>query len=77
MEGEEKKKKKKKKEEEVKLYPHHKYGFAMCGKQSKKGLSSIFSDPSEQETAISLSYFTRPNTTSDTITQFNSSKARS
>ena len=75
VEGE--KKKKKKKEEEVKLYPHHKFDFASCGKRSKKGLSSIFNDQSEHETAISLSYFTRPNTTSDTTTQFTSTKARS
>jgi hypothetical protein len=43
--GEEiKKKKSKKKEEEVKLYPHHKYSFATCGKQSKKELQSVFND---------------------------------
>jgi hypothetical protein len=28
-------KKKKKKEEEAKLYPHHKYSYAVCGKQNK------------------------------------------
>ena len=69
VEGEEgKKKKKKKKEEEVKLYPHHKFNFASCGKRSKKALNSIFNDQSEHQTAISLSYFSRPNTTADTTT---------
>ena len=42
LEPGEKKKKKKKGKEEVKLYPHHKYSFAKCGKPEKSELNSVF-----------------------------------
>lgn len=71
-------KKRKKKEEEVKLYPHHKFNYAALGKHNKKGLQSIFNEPEADSasTAISLSYFTRPNTTTDTTNQFMTPKQR-
>ena len=78
--GEKKKKKKKAKKEEVKMYPHHKYSFAKCGKPAKGELNSVFSfedpDQASTSTAISLSYFIRPGTTSDTTSQFMSNKLK-
>jgi hypothetical protein len=41
-EGGKKKKKKGGAKEEVKLYPHHKYGFAKTGKTAKRELNSVF-----------------------------------
>ena len=59
------------------MYPDHKYSFAKTG---KKELNSVFysEDPDQQSTstAISLSYFIRPGTTSDTTSQFATSKQK-
>ena len=60
------------------MYPHHKFQYAKVGKKDKKALTSIFHfedpDQASTSTAISLSYFTRPNATSDTTSQFTSNK---
>ena len=76
------KKKKKKakaaKEEEWKMYPEHKYNFPKCGMKNRKHLNNIFNEMQEYSSPkygpISLSYFSRPNTSSSMTTQFSNDK---
>ena len=65
-------------EEEQKLYPHHKFSFAPLGKE-KRNVETIFDHKHAAlvgSSRISLSYFTRPNTTTQTLDVFGSPKER-
>lgn len=67
-----KKKKKKAKKEEIKMYPKHEYGYPVIGKFQKKNDEDIGTVFQENPENITLSYFERPNITSNT-TEFHAS----
>lgn len=69
-----KKKKKKPKKIEIKMYPKHEYAYPTIGKLQKKQLDSVFND--NEGYNQTLSYFCRPNVTSNSTNFHKTHKER-